>query len=544
MNPRLFFGLFCAGGLCSAGLACGARVGESSEEAGANAEGGAVRSQAISSNLGPAPSPVGLSLLFTNGVATEKTLVGLTPRYLQELDIVESVPSATDTGIDPLITGGRVAGLDWSGVQQVEEIWVPSLDGTFTRERYYRNARWMERRSVFTIEAVGPNGATLGVPWVVRAGRDDVQRPSDDLFIRRFDARQLAFGCASIGNCAGASFVAEALVQVRGALHPVADARVVPPRTAELRVSWNRLPNLDFTVDVERVAPSQVEFDDGFQVSLQPVSAPANGTHYEPGESVAFQVTFRDGSGQRLHPPGELPTYAEYAAGQVESGLRYLDLTLQTRLYYALKHRESNMLLVLSGPTDQLKTPQTVVDPSLFFGPQVPFATTAVDGFTAVGQTIPPPAIVFGGLSDPSLWSLPVSDVVTFTIPEDAEAGTYVAAIKARRDYAGEALNRGTTVDIQVGQATSTAFTPTTSCSSCHNDAPGSRTGFATLLHGIDDQRACFGCHSSLGIEFDNALDIRVHAVHDRSNRFEADIRDCGVCHLTPPSGPQRGVLP
>jgi hypothetical protein len=161
-----------------------------------------------------------------------------------------------------------------------------------------------------------------------------------------------------------------------------------------------------------------------------------------------------------------------------------------------------------------------------------------------VGQTIPPAAVVFGGLADPTLWSLPVSDVVTFTIPEDAEAGTYVAAIKARRDYAGEALNRGTTVDIQVGQAAPTAFTPSTACTSCHSDDPGARTGFDTLLHGIDDPRACFGCHSSLGIEVDNALDIRVHAIHDRSNRFDADIRDCGVCHLTPPSGPQRGVLP
>lgn len=188
-----------------------------------------------------------------------------------------------------------------------------------------------------------------------------------------------------------------------------------------------------------------------------------------------------------------------------------------------------------------LRTPQTVVDPTLFFGPQVPFATTAVDGFTAVAQTVPPTAIVFGGLSDPSLWSLPVSDVVTFTIPADAEAGTYVAAVKARRDFAGEALNRGATLDIQVGQTTPTVFTPRTTCTSCHS---GARTGFDTLLHGIDDRRACFGCHASLGIEFDNALDIRVHTIHDRSNRFEADIHDCGVCHLTPPSGPQRGVLP
>lgn len=531
MNPRRSFGLGCL-----LAVACGA--GAAAPEADQEAAQEAARSQPLTlAGL----APVGLSLLWANGAAAPTTLVGLAPRFIQELDLVESVPSAVDDGITPLITSSALSGLDWTGVEPVEEIWVPSLDGTFTRERYYRNARWMVLPSVFTLQAIGPNGAPLGAPWVVRAGRDDRQVPADDFFIRRFDARQLALGCASVGDCAGASFVAEALVQVRGALHPVLDSRVVPPRTAELRLSWNRLPSASFGVAVDRVGRDQAPFDPGFSVGLEPVGAPQNGSHYEPGESVSFRVSFRDGSGERLHPVGALPTYAEFVAGQVGSGLRYLDLSLLTRLYYALKHRESNLFVVLSGPTDHLRTPQSVVDPGLFFGPQVPFATASVDGFTAVGQTIPPAAVVFGGLADPSLWALPVSDVVTFTIPEDAEPGTYVAAVKARRDFAGEALHRGATLDIQVGQAAPTVFTPSTTCGSCHS---GERTGLDTLLHGIDDRRSCFGCHASLGIELDNALDIRVHAVHDRSNRFDADVRDCGVCHLTPPSGPQRGVLP
>ena len=48
----------------------------------------------------------------------------------------------------------------------------------------------------------------------------------------------------------------------------------------------------------------------------------------------------------------------------------------------------------------------------------------------------------------------------------------------------------------------------------------------------------------SLAIEFDNVLDIRVHTIHDRSERFGADVRQCSICHLTPPSGPARGLLP
>jgi hypothetical protein len=458
---------------------------------------------------------------------------------VQELDIVESVTRFEDDGIDALITSSAFAPLDWDGIELAEELWNPALDGTMTRERYYRGARWMEAPSVFKVRAVTASGRPSGAPWVVHAGRDDRLGPNDDMFVRRFVARQTALGCPSVGDCSGAVFISEGLVQVRGNLTPEKDARPVPKSAAALEVTWNRLPGATFSVPVTQVPSADAEFAYGFDVELSPVSTPANGQFYVPGESVSFRVTFRDGAGQRLHPEGQLPTYGEFVSGQVTSGLRYLDLALPTRLYYALKHRESNLLAVLSGPTQDLKTPQTVVDPNLFFGPQVPFATEAVDGYTAVAQVVPPAALVFGGFVDPSLWSVPVSDILTFTLPADAEAGTYVAAIKARRDYAGEALNRGASAEIQVGQVAPTTFTPKTACVTCHAEE---RRSLDTLLHGFYEPQTCFGCHSSLGIEFDGALDIRVHTIHDRSDRFDADIQNCSLCHLSPPEGPQRGV--
>jgi hypothetical protein len=42
---------------------------------------------------------------------------------------------------------------------------------------------------------------------------------------------------------------------------------------------------------------------------------------------------------------GELPSYADYASGQVASGLRYLDLSIQTRLY----SEEGRELFVVGG---------------------------------------------------------------------------------------------------------------------------------------------------------------------------------------------------
>ncbi|HKY38209.1 MAG TPA: hypothetical protein VJN18_19840 [Polyangiaceae bacterium] len=484
--------------------------------------------------------PIGLSLRIANGQTRPLQLFGNVQRYLQEIDVTESVQSPTDAGLTPLIQNSALRALDWRGIEQVEEIWVPSLDGSFTRERYFRGARWMEKSSELKLVALDARGRRLGAPWLAHAGRDDRFLPSDDGFVRRFVARQSAFGCSAIGNCATATFVAEALVQFRDALHPESDARTVPSSTATLRLTWDQLPALTFDVPVSRRPAGP--FDYGFRVHLDTIGSPANGQYYLPGEAVSLRVTFRDGRGRRLHPEGQLPSYAEFIAGEIDSGLRYLDLQEQTRLYYALKHRESNLLAVLSGPTNDLKTPTTVVDPTLFFGPQVPFATTAVDGFTAVGQTVPPAGIVFGGFADPSLWELPVSDTVTLIIPSDAEAGTYVAAIKARRDFGGEALNRGATLEIQVGTAAASQFAPQTSCTSCHK--PSKLTGFDRILHGVSDRRACFGCHASLGIEPDNALDIRVHTIHDRSDRFDVDIARCSTCHLSPPAGPARGVLP
>jgi predicted CXXCH cytochrome family protein len=485
--------------------------------------------------------PIGLSLRFVNGDAAPLQLLGDAPRYLQEIDVSETVTSFSDEGIEPLIESSALSVLDWSGVQQVEEIWVPSLDGTFTRERYFRGATWMDEPTQLSVIGLGSAGQELGPPLIAHAGRGDTRQPGDDGFVRRFVARQSAFGCPAFADCSGAVYVAEGLVQFRDALHPEQDARLIDPSAVALRLEWSRLPDVAYDVAVEQLAQSGTGLGYGFQVELAPLGSPANGQFYQAGEAASFRVTFRDGQGNRLHPEGQLPSYGEFFFGQVESGLRYLDLQTQTRLYYALKHRESNLLAVLSGPTDQLVTPATVVDPFLFFGPQVPFATEAVDGFTALGQTVPPAAFIFGGFSDPFLWSLPVSDQLTFTLPADAEAGTYVAAIKARREFGGEALNRGATAEIQVGQSAPTSFTAQTACTSCHGEE---RTNFDTVLHGLGDRRACFGCHASLGIEFDNALDIRVHTIHDRSDRFGADVANCSNCHLSTPTGAARGVLP
>ncbi len=490
---------------------------------------------------------VGLSLFIRNGAMAPLTVIRGFSRFAQEIDLTASVTTTTDQGITPVTASGDMASLDWSGISQVEETWTPGLDGTFTRVRYYRGARWMERQSQFIVSQLDASGRLVSAPWVVNAGRDNRLTEGEAMFVRRFDARQIAAGCPSVGNCTGASYTAEGLAQLRYAQDTDHAARRIDSRTAQLGIYWTA-DRRERRVNVAQIAASAaaqgeggVPLSYGFRVEATPVAPPPNGTHYLPGSTVSFRVAFYDGAGTRLYAPGGLPPYGAFFGAGLPTGLRYLDLTVQTALYYALKHRESNMLAVLSGPVDRLRNPATVVNPLEFFGPQVNFASTPVDGYTAVGQTIPAAGIVFGGFQNPALWGTPTSDVVTFTIPADAQPGTYLMAIKARRDFNGEALNRGATVRIQVGSPAVTTHTPQTRCNSCHAETERS---FGQILHGISDRASCFGCHSSLGIEFDNALDIRVHTVHDRSDRFNGSMSQCTTCHVTQPTAPARGLLP
>jgi hypothetical protein len=384
----------------------------------------------------------------------------------------------------------------------------------------------------------------LGPPMIAHAGKDDKWIPSDDGFVRRFVVRQIASGCLAVGNCTGATFVVQGLAQWRAALHAETDARQIPVGTTKLRVEWSEQPLFPRMIPVRRLPASAFPFGYGFQPSVEVVNPPANGSFYMPGEPLSVRVTFRDGAGKRLHPEGSLPSYGEFLRGEVASGLRYFDnFRINPTLYYALKHREGNLLVTLSGPSDRLKTPTRTVPVSDFFAPEITAAAVPDDGWSGTASGFPPFSILLGGLVDPSVWETPLSDTLTLTVPSDARPGTYVLAVKARRDFAGEALNRAATTNIQVGTATPTTFLATTGpCNTCHSGPSDTEN----VLHGVSDRRACYSCHASLETEPDAALDIRVHWVHDRSGRYRSvggNIRNCAQCHLTPPDGPARGLL-
>lgn len=484
---------------------------------------------------------VGLSLFFRDGAMAPLELVGSHRRFLQEVDIMASVTTPNDEGIGPVTQTGDMAQLDWRGLQEVETDWRPAGDGTWTRQRFFRGARWMERPGLMWVAPVDARGRLTGAPLSLLTGSDNRRGPSDDAFVRRFTARQITKGCAAIDDCSTATeYRAEAFASVRGAVDPEREARRIPARTTRLVLIWTADIPRQRSVHVSHVRARDAAFAYGFEPRLEALTAPANGQFYLPGDAITFRLGFFDGEGNSMNVQGSLPTYAEFIQGQVASGLRYFDALIEPTLYYALKHREGNMNVSLLGPTDALKVASQTVGIEQFFLPQATVATVPADGYSAVAAVIPAFPTILGGATDPSLWQLPVSDEVTLTVPADARSGTYVVALKARRDYAGEALNRSATLEIQVGTATPSGPAPNAAgpCNTCHMG----RTALSVINHGLGDRRTCYSCHAPLSFEPDNALDYRVHYLHARSDRFGSQIANCAQCHPTPPQGPAAGL--
>jgi hypothetical protein len=512
---------------------------------------GAVLVAAILTIVDPAPSKadddnsnnpvtgVGLSLFFRNTAMAPITFVGNPGRYLQEIDIVStSVPGSVDAGVQPLITnGGDLAGLDWTGVHQVEETTTKAANGTFTRVRYYRGANWMTRLSTFTLRAMDAAGTWIGTPITADAGFDNhISEDQDDGWVRRFVARQTATLCPTATSCTGATFVAQGLVQFRDALRPNRVTQVLPANAVAMELRWSQSTHV-YRVGLNHAATTAFPYGYGFKPQLQAVTSPANGSFYMPGNQVQLRITLSDGAGHRLHPAGSLPTYAAadgVNGGSDPSGIHYYNPKLNPQLYYALKHRESNSLVALAGPTDKMTTPKELAPIDVCTPAQVVTASAAVDGFSALIVGFPPFRVTRCA-ADPTT---PVSDIVTFTIPTDARPGTYIAALKARREFGGEALARGAILDLQVGSANTTpAASKVGKCQECHQG----RSDFTVILHGLPDRRPCAACHN--GSTFIGAYDVRVHTIHDRSNRFDENVQDCEVCHRDRPVGPARGIV-
>ena len=479
-------------------------------------------------------TPIGLAIEIDNGEGVPLQVRQGQRFYMNQLDMRASLDETTiDEGVDGLDDAGDFAALDWDDTELVDQSFVgqPNADGTFTRRRFYRQSKWMDQPSVFVIEQVDPNGHITAVPIVIGTGLEYQRFPFDSFFTRRLRAIQYANDCASPSDCSGAtSFSEEALVELRYSNGSQPNFEV-QSNTAALKVFWSLKPFSPYTIPVTQIATPQ--WDYGFSIDLAPITPPAADGTYSPGQQIAFQFTLRDGSGKRLHDPGVMPSYADFLAGNVESGIQYWRNQAEPyATYYRRKHREKQMQLAVMGPEQNLGPIHDVLDifSSIDFASGVVTASTQTNGGFYAGATgIPSYLVLFG---PPETWTLPSTDTWTFTIPPDSAPGTYFAAMKARRTYLGEDTPQGKVIEFQVGTTTHTHETLETGhCNDCH--ASGSGSDFKRILHGIDNRAACTTCHAPLDFELEGPVYVREHFIHSRSDRFDAPLTSCSTCHLT-----------
>jgi hypothetical protein len=487
----------------------------------------------------PTPaSAVALALEVEDGAGVPLKVKAGQSFYINQIDLLATATATRDEGVDGLRARGDFAGLDWRGLKQVDEEPVPlaNADGTFTRRRFYREARWMNDTSVFLVQPVDAQGRSTGRAVTLNIGQNDRRLSSDDFFIRRLRAIQFTQDCRTVTNCTGArKFVENALVEVRNA-RTGATPFTLSRDTSALRLFWSARPGLPYTIPVEQVDKPAYAY--GASVEIKALTAPRYNGTYPAGASITFQLTLKDGSGKRLHPAGSLPTYNQVLSGGSEAGIQYYRAFFDpTTTYYRRKHRERMLMTQIIGPAQKIQPIRSIVELDTFLGPNdvQTVGTLDRDGVFSQFQTFPPANDLFGGAFFPTEghWDAPVSDTWTYTLPANAPAGTYLVTVKGRRVYLGEDIPFSTTINLQVDTPKPTQAVLTTGpCNSCHSEGGE----LSRVLHANDNRAACAGCHAPLGFELEGPLFVRTHFIHARSDRFDAPKEQCNSCHLTPES--------
>lgn len=514
-----------------------AAVGMSCTDGGGTAASKtAASTESVIDTDGPtdARTPVGLALEVDNGVGVPLTVRSGQRFFINQIDLRASAEAEVDEGLDALQRTGDFAGLDWRGLEleEQEPILLPNEDGTFTHRRFFRDAAWMDRPSVMAVWQVGEHGAPTSRPLLLYLGSSERRGRHDAFFVRRLRGIQWVTDCPSLDDCAGAEdYLEEALVEVRNSRRPERTFRI-RPRTTGLRLWWSARPGRPYEIPLaQREEPG---WDYGFRIALEPLTEPGPGGYYTPGTDVTFRITLMDGSGERLHPEGSLPTYADVAFGGEPSGIQYYRAFFDaSATYWRRKHRERMLMVQMVGPNQDVQPIRSIADLGLFLDDQDTevVARPEDDGVYAEFTLLPPANVIFGGAFTPGnpQWFEPNEDTFTFHIPEDAEPGTYKVTAKGRRTYLGEDIPRTSHLEIQVGTSSHTeAELSTGRCESCHTD--GGELGL--VLHANDDRAACAGCHVPLGFELEGPIAVRLHFIHSRSGRFDAPLEECSSCHI------------
>lgn len=514
--------------LCGSALTACAADGPGDEPAEVEEEVVDSTTEPLSWPWGGSGNAVGLALEVNDGVGAPLTLRAGQRFYINQIDIrTENLGVTADQGVASLDLIGDFANLDWRGVSLRDTSFAgQNMDGTFTRRRFYRDAPWMERSSQILLWQVDSNGRLLDLPAIVNIGRDDRGAIWDDFFVRRLRAIQWTYDCGGPQNCDGAqNFSEEALLEVRHSRHPERTFKI-HPRASAFKLMWTLQGGRSYTIPVTQQAAPTYAY--GFQMDVKPITPPRSNGTYAPGTNLEFQITLRDGEGKRLHPEGSLPTFNQvmFGTATAETGITYWNgFAERVVTYYRRKHKERMFASMIIGPAQDVKPIRSYLELEDFVGGPV-FETSNYDteGVFSRARGFPAFNEIFT-----NQWDIPQSDRFTFQLPNDARSGTYYITTKARRVYQGEDTPVTSQVKIQVGSPTPTQSPSTVgNCASCHKNGGE----LSNIAHANTNLATCNPCHAPLFNEADNPVYVRLHFIHSRSDRFDAPLKQCNLCHL------------
>jgi hypothetical protein len=276
----------------------------------------------------------------------------------------------------------------------------------------------------------------------------------------------------------------------------------VPWEAESLKITWSANPTKPYIAPIEFNFEPDPDFGFELEVNLSP---PADGSVYQPGESVEVSVDMFDGAGNRLHPEGQLPTYRQFRQGE-SNGIQYFHLSpVPCHAFFSGCHLDL-MEAVVAGPKQRIEQNYREEPAKSFF--------TAGHEFPEVWTTFVP-----------DMWDMPIANKFTFDLPEDAHQGTYVAAVKATRRYLGETTHRTKVVDFQVGTREVTAYSGRFgNCEVCHIE----NAVLERLRHGARSFNVCSICH----LRPHGIISEHLHTIHYFSSNFRVTRSDCSLCHL------------
>ncbi|MFY0524856.1 hypothetical protein ACN28I_17465 [Archangium gephyra] len=430
----------------------------------------------------------------------------------------------------------RFKSLDWGGLAVGREEWKNlNNDASYQREIFYENAGWMlSDDDTFTLEVLDAGGTVRSSTTYKRkdflaethvTGRTRVSFTTMGL-TRPLFPNDPSMHVDLMGP--PPVFLTGVKVSLANSTDPFKSFRM-PQLTGEgvIRVTWSLMPEEPFLFPVTFVPeqsrePSCYKLDAsglattervpcGFglqQAAL--ISRPANGKFFQPGETVDFTISLRDGDGNGLHSRDGLPSYNQYMAGE-SNGIAYFNDSMLTT-YRDASSSESGFKVV--GPLQEFRPVYGTYTRPYFSYPQASEPYYYLDP----GAKFLPRA---AEQTPPARWAV--------KLPPDAKPGTYAIFLKGHRNFMGERLNRLEPFFFQVGQEQATTYPGRVgNCQMCHNGV----NSLSNLHHGmsVDNVEACTTCHNEESIGF---LPDTIHRIHMGSRKYAQNKQDCRMCHLT-----------